>query len=204
MFTGIIETIGQLVAIEAEKNNLTFTICSSISDLLKIDQSIAHDGVCLTVVDVGKGNHKITAISETLSKTTLGSWEIGKMINLERCITNEARLDGHIVQGHVDTTAELIAIEDQKGSWLMHFRHKTNNKYLTIEKGSICVNGISLTIVSCTNNTFSVAIIPYTWENTNLSSLKINDKVNLEFDVMGKYFVKMLEPYLNKLKSLEA
>lgn len=193
MFTGIIENIGKIISIEKENTNIHFTIESAISKELKIDQSVAHNGVCLTVVACNEVNHKVTAIEETLSKTNLNALEIGSKVNLERCMQMNGRLDGHIVQGHVDTTAECIDIKDENGSWRFRFKHPKANGFVTVEKGSICINGISLTVVDSTPDEFSVAIIPYTYEHTNMHQLKVGDKVNLEFDILGKYVAKLMQ-----------
>jgi len=193
MFTGIIETIGKVKNIEKEEQNLHLFIESSISKQLKIDQSVSHNGVCLTVVSVENDIHQVTAIHETLLKSNLGNLEIGDLINLERCTVVGGRLDGHIVQGHVDQTAICLSIEDQKGSWIYTFEHKNSTQEnITVEKGSITVNGISLTVLNSMDNQFSVAIIPYTIENTNLQNVKPGDNVNLEFDIVGKYVSKIM------------
>lgn len=192
MFTGIIEDLGEIIKIEKDQHNIHFTIQSIISKELKIDQSVAHNGVCLTVVQCNNNDHKVTAIDETLNKTNLGSWKVGTKVNLERCMQMNGRLDGHIVQGHVDTTAECIDIKDEAGSWRFRFKHAKGKNFLTVEKGSICVNGISLTVVDSSDDAFSVAIIPYTYEHTNMHQLKIGDTVNLEFDIVGKYIAKMM------------
>jgi len=193
MFTGIIENIGKVISIEKENTNIHFTIESEISSELKIDQSVAHNGVCLTVVACNETNHRVTAIEETLSKTNLNALEIGSKVNLERCMQMNGRLDGHIVQGHVDTTAECIEIKDENGSWRFRFKHPKANGFVTVEKGSICINGISLTVVDSTDDEFSVAIIPYTYEHTNMHQLKVGDMVNLEFDILGKYVAKLMQ-----------
>ncbi len=193
MFTGIIENLGEIIAIEKDQQNIHFSIKSTISKELKIDQSVAHNGVCLTVVKCDEHSHTVTAIDETLNKTNLGSWTISSKINLERCMQMNGRLDGHIVQGHVDTTAECIAITDEGGSWRFRFKHPTAAGFLTVEKGSVCINGISLTVVDSEHSEFSVAIIPYTYEHTNMHTLKVGDKINIEFDIIGKYLAKMME-----------
>lgn len=187
MFTGIIESTGYVEHIENEGSNSHFTIRSSISSALKIDQSIAHDGVCLTVTQVNGDTHRVTAIAETLNRSSLGKWTIGKQINLERCMKADGRFDGHIVQGHVDCTGILNRIEDRNGSWGFFFTHAEGDSLITVAKGSICVNGVSLTVVLSGATFFSVEIIPYTWEHTNLGTLKPGDSVNLEFDIIGKY-----------------
>lgn len=193
MFTGIIETLGKVVKIEQDQGNLHFTIQSSISNELKIDQSVAHNGICLTVVSLTEGQHTVTAIQETLSKTNLGELREGQAINLERCMLMNGRLDGHIVQGHVDQTAKCIALEEQNGSWLYTFQYDTSKDNVTVEKGSVCVNGISLTVVNSQDDRFSVAIIPYTYQNTNLHEVKVGSTVNLEFDIIGKYVARLMQ-----------
>mgnify|MGYP006186552327 FL=1 len=193
MFTGIIETLATVTAIQKEGTNVTFTLQSPITHELKVDQSVSHNGVCLTVVrcavsaDGIGGEYDVTAIDETLQKTNLGTWKVGSKVNMERCMPAHGRFDGHIVQGHVDQTAVCISVENKEGSWLFTFQYDESLGNITVEKGSICVNGISLTVVNSGLNTFSVAIIPYTYENTNFNSFKIGTKVNLEFDVVGKY-----------------
>lgn len=191
MFTGIIEQLGLVNAIEKEEGNIHFTISSPFTNELKIDQSVAHNGVCLTVVALEDGNYTVTAIQETLDKTNLGKWVVGTKVNLERCMQMNGRLDGHIVQGHVDTTAVCTAIEDQNGSWKYTFTH--DPKHTTVEKGSVTVNGVSLTVVDSMDDNFSVCIIPFTHEHTNFHQLKVNDTVNLEFDIIGKYVAKMMK-----------
>lgn len=191
MFTGIIEQLGLVKAIEREEGNIHFTISTPFANELKIDQSVAHNGVCLTVVKLSEGNYTVTAIQETLDKTNLGNWEVGTKVNLERCMQMNGRLDGHIVQGHVDTTAICTAIESQNGSWKYTFQH--NPEQITVEKGSITVNGVSLTVVDSLHNQFSVYIIPFTHEHTNFHQLKVHDTVNLEFDIIGKYVAKLLK-----------
>ena len=190
MFTGIIEQIGVVTAIKKEGENVHFTVKSPFTSELKIDQSVAHNGCCLTVVAIDSSDYQVTAIHETLEKTNLGSWKVGTKINLERCMQMNGRLDGHIVQGHVDTTAECILIEDQKGSWKYTFRYISPN--VTVEKGSITVNGTSLTVVDSKTHEFSVCIIPYTYEFTNFHQLEIGDTVNIEIDIIGKYVAKLL------------
>lgn len=191
MFTGIIETLAEVVAIEKEQENVHFTIESNITTELKIDQSVAHNGVCLTVVAIRDNQYTVTAIAETLQKTNLSTWQIGTKVNLERCMVLNGRLDGHIVQGHVDTTAKCTSIEDQQGSWKYTFEY--DSPFVTVEKGSITINGVSLTVVDSTKNSFSVCIIPYTFEHTNFHTLLKNDLVNLEFDILGKYVAKLLK-----------
>ncbi len=194
MFTGIIEALGTVVAVAADGRNRQFTVQSPFAGELKIDQSVAHDGVCLTVVavDEAAGTHVVTAIAETLRVTNLGQWAPGRKINLERCLAANGRFDGHIVQGHVDATAECVGIEDQDGSWIFRFRHAPGPGRVTVEKGSICINGTSLTCFESTDDGFAVAIIPYTYEHTGFHQLQAGDRVNLEFDIVGKYVAKLL------------
>ena len=193
MFTGIIETLGGISAINQEGSNVHFTIQSPISDELKIDQSVAHNGVCLTVVAVANGTHTVTAIEETLQKTDLGTWKLDTKINLERCMQMNGRLDGHIVQGHVDQTAVCIKRAELDGSWEYRFKYDPSKGNVTVEKGSICINGISLTVVGSADDEFSVFIIPYTHEHTNLQDVYVDDLVNLEFDIIGKYVAKLFK-----------
>jgi riboflavin synthase len=192
MFTGIIETLGEVKNIVKEETNIHFTIQSALSHELKIDQSVAHNGVCLTVVALNENMHTVTAIQETLNKTALGNLKIGSKVNIERCMQMNARLDGHIVQGHVDQTATCILVKELNGSWEYRFSYDANLGNVTVEKGSICVNGISLTVVNSTKNEFSVFIIPYTFEHTNLHEVKVGDTVNLEFDIIGKYVARLM------------
>ncbi|MFD1631155.1 riboflavin synthase [Pseudopedobacter beijingensis] len=192
MFTGIIETIGKVVGIEKEEGNIHFTIQSAISKELKIDQSISHNGVCMTVVALNDDKYTVTAIHETLVKSNLKSLQVGNLVNLERCMQMNGRLDGHIVQGHVDQVAQCTGIEEQEGSWFYTFEYDVSSGNVTVEKGSICINGISLTVVGSKTNSFSVAIIPYTYEHTNMKELKVGDQVNLEFDIIGKYVARLL------------
>jgi riboflavin synthase len=187
MFTGIIESIGSISSISGEGSNKTFRISSSLAPHLRVDQSLSHDGVCLTVESVEGGEYQVTAIAETLSKTGLSAWQVGKLVNLERCLRMNGRLDGHMVQGHVDTTAVCISRENKEGSWLFRFQFPASFKNLIIEKGSIAVNGISLTCFEVTNQEFSVAIIPYTFDNTNIRDIVPGSVVNIEFDLIGKY-----------------
>ena len=193
MFTGIIEALGEVVQLEKEQENLHITVRSDISSELKIDQSLAHNGVCLTVVGLGTDSHTITAIQETLDKSNLGIIRLGTKLNLERAMQMGDRLDGHIVQGHVDQTATCTEVKETDGSWLYTFSFDPSTENLTIEKGSITVNGVSLTVVNSKEDRFSVAIIPYTYENTNFHQIKEGDSVNLEFDVIGKYVAKLLQ-----------
>ena len=192
MFTGIIETLGKVKSLQSEAGNLHLTVLSDISDELKIDQSVAHNGVCLTVVDLKPGEHTVTAIAETLNKTNLSKLQVGDWINLERCMPMNGRLDGHIVQGHVDQTAICLSVTEQDGSWIYTFQYDTSKGNITVEKGSICVNGISLTVFNSKADMFSVAIIPYTYEHTNLQQVKAGDMVNLEFDIIGKYVARLM------------
>lgn len=193
MFTGIIETLGKIEKIEKEKDNLHLTIQSNITSELKIDQSVAHNGICLTVVGIQADLYTVTAIQETINKTTIGSWKTGEEVNLERAMKLGDRLDGHIVQGHVDQTAICNNIENKNGSWVFTFEYDKNLNNMTIEKGSITVNGTSLTVVNSKENEFSVAIIPYTYEHTNFKNFKKGTIVNLEFDVVGKYVKRIYE-----------
>lgn len=195
MFTGIIESLGIIKDLKKEGENIHLTISSLISNELKIDQSVAHNGVCLTVVKCDENVHVVTAIKETIDKTTLGNWKIGEELNLERAMKLGDRLDGHIVQGHVDQTAICINKEDKNGSHVFTFEYDKSLNNITIEKGSITVNGTSLTVVDSGLNSFSVAIIPFTYEHTNFKNIKINDAVNLEFDVVGKYLTKLHSLY---------
>ncbi|MGV3546633.1 MAG: riboflavin synthase [Pedobacter sp.] len=192
MFTGIIETLGTVQNIQKEGDNIHFTIASNISNELKIDQSVAHNGVCLTVVKLNETSHTVTAIDETLQKTNLGHLTIGAKVNLERCMQMNARLDGHIVQGHVDQTATCILVNELDGSWEYRFKYDASKGNVTVEKGSACVNGISLTVVNSADDEFSVFIIPYTHEHTNLQDVKVGDTVNLEFDIIGKYVARLM------------
>lgn len=193
MFTGIIENLGRVVKLESDKNNLHISIRSDISKELKIDQSVSHNGVCLTVVACNEVEHTVTAIKETLDKTNLQDLKLNDPVNLERCMQMNGRLDGHIVQGHVDTTALCIGKEEQNGSWFFTFEYEKKKEWVTVEKGSICVNGISLTVVNSQEKSFSVAIIPYTYEHTNLQIVEIGSRVNLEFDILGKYIAKLMK-----------
>lgn len=193
MFTGIIETLGEVIDLQKDQSNLHITVKSAISHELKIDQSVAHNGVCLTVVAVADGIHTVTAIEETLSKTSLGHLKLNEPVNLERCMQMNARLDGHIVQGHVDQTAICTQFKELDGSWEYTFEYDAAIGNVTVEKGSICVNGISLTVVNSQANSFSVAIIPYTYEHTNLHNVRVGSVVNLEFDIIGKYVARLMQ-----------
>ncbi len=192
MFTGIIEGLGKLVSTEKEGDNYHFTFSCPFTSELKIDQSVAHNGACLTVVKIEGDNYTVTAIDETLKRTNLGSLKTGDIVNLERCMIAGARLDGHMVQGHVDQTGICEKVEQLDGSWKYWISYNPNVNNVTVEKGSICINGVSLTVVDSTSNKFSVAIIPYTYEHTSFKNLKAGDKVNLEFDIIGKYVAKIL------------
>jgi riboflavin synthase len=193
MFTGIVETIGKIVLLKKENSNLHITIESSFTNELKIDQSVAHNGVCLTVVSIKNDYYTVTAIKETLEKSNIGHLAEGDIVNLERAMKLGDRLDGHIVQGHVDQTAVCSSIEETNGSWLFTFEYQQELENITIEKGSITVNGVSLTVVNSQKSSFSVAIIPYTYENTSFKMLKVGSIVNLEFDVIGKYVSRIMK-----------
>lgn len=192
MFTGIIETLGEITGIRIEDSNVHYTVRSNLSHELKIDQSVAHNGVCLTVVALDNDTHTVTAIDETLRKTNLGNLKTGSRVNLERCMQMNGRLDGHIVQGHVDQTAVCIKREELDGSWEYRFRYEASSGNVTVEKGSVCVNGISLTVVNADLYEFSVFIIPYTYAHTNLHEVSAGDTVNIEFDIIGKYVARLL------------
>lgn len=193
MFTGIIEALGTIKGIQEEGTNRTFEVESAIAHELKIDQSVAHNGVCLTVIAVEGDRYKVTAIDETLKKTNLGNWKENTLVNLERCMPANGRFDGHIVQGHVDETAVCTGIKEQEGSWLFDFEYAAESGNITVEKGSVTINGVSLTCFNSQENSFRVAIIPYTFEHTNFRELKEGDRVNLEFDIVGKYLQKIMK-----------
>lgn len=193
MFTGIIEALGTVQRIQKENGNVHFTIASPLSEELKIDQSVSHNGVCLTVVGLEPGQHRVTAIQETLNKTNLGAWQEGSAVNVERCMPANGRFDGHIVQGHVDQTAVCIASAEEAGSWRYRFQFDPSHGNMVVEKGSICINGVSLTVVDAADDAFSVAIIPYTYEHTNFKTIAQGTVVNLEFDIVGKYIQKMMQ-----------
>lgn len=193
MFTGIIETLGRIKSIEKEQDNIHISISSDITNELKIDQSVAHNGICLTVVAIENDCYTVTAIKETIEKTNLGHWNIGDVVNLERAMRLGDRLDGHIVQGHVDQIGKCINVENANGSWYYTFQYDSSLNNITIEKGSITVNGVSLTVVNSKRNEFSVAIIPYTYEHTNFHAIKKGSVINLEFDVIGKYVSRLQE-----------
>ena len=198
MFTGIIEAAGQVKNIEAAGSNVHFTFACPIASELKIDQSVAHNGVCLTVTSQTDEAYTVTAIEETLVRSNLGKLQTGDAVNIERAMVQHGRLDGHIVQGHVDATAVCKNIKEVDGSWYFTFEFAPESAHLLVDKGSVCVNGVSLTVVSPDANTFSVAIIPYTYEHTNFKNFKVGDVVNLEFDILGKYIARYAELYFNK------
>jgi riboflavin synthase len=195
MFTGIIETLGEVSKIEKEGTNFHFYIKAVITSALSVDQSVAHNGVCLTVVGIEGDTYQVTAIDETLKKTNLKSWGIGKKVNLERCMPADGRFDGHIVQGHVDQIGKVEQIKEEGGSWIFDFSYDPSLGNVTVEKGSITVNGTSLTCFNSKKGGFSVAIIPYTYAHTNFHDLKVGDEVNLEFDIVGKYIQRMIKGY---------
>ncbi len=197
MFTGIVECTGEVVTITKENENVTFEIASPVSHELKVDQSVAHNGVCLTVTHVADGKHRVTAILETLRKTNLGDWVEGSEVNVERCMQMNGRVDGHLVQGHVDQIATCTSVKDEDGSWFFTFEYDPSFGNITVEKGSITINGVSLTVVNSQKGALSVAIIPYTYEHTNFKQFKVGTRVNFEFDIIGKYLQKMFEnsPY---------
>lgn len=198
MFTGIIEQMGVVNAIRTEGTNVHLTIHSPLATELRIDQSISHNGICLTVVGIDENaSYVVTAVEETMRRTNLGNLLVGDLINLERAMISGGRLDGHIVQGHVDATGKCIGVEDLDGSWYFHFEYTPTPEHLLVDKGSICVNGVSLTVVNPVENRFSVAIIPYTYHHTSFQNLQIGDRVNLEFDILGKYIAKYAALYLN-------
>ena len=192
MFTGIIESVGEVTHIEQKGTNLTFTIASALAPELKVDQSLSHNGVCLTVTDIAQDTYKVTAIQETLSKTNLGKLTLGSKVNLERCMQLNGRFDGHIVQGHIDQTGVCTQVQEMDGSWLFDFEYDPASGNFTVEKGSICINGVSLTAFNATNQSFRVAIIPYTYSYTNFHEIQKGDTVNLEFDIIGKYLMRMI------------
>ncbi|WP_342331105.1 riboflavin synthase [Pedobacter sp. FW305-3-2-15-E-R2A2] len=192
MFTGIIETLGEIESIREEGTNLHFVVQSELSNELKIDQSVSHNGVCLTVIALTENTHTVTAIQETLEKSNLDDLKVGSKVNLERCMQMNGRLDGHIVQGHVDQTAVCVKREELDGSWEYRFKYDSKNGNVTVEKGSVCVNGISLTVVGSADDEFSVFIIPYTFDHTNLHQVNVGDAVNIEFDIIGKYVARLV------------
>jgi len=190
MFTGIIESLGRIERIEKEGSNVHFWVSAPFNSELKVDQSVAHNGVCLTVVELKGGEHKVTAIDETLKKTSLGSWEVGSYVNLERCLSASGRFDGHIVQGHVDQTAKVVSIEAKNGSWNFRLAFDQPESALVVSKGSISINGVSLTVVEASQQFCSVSIIPFTFEHTTFKHLNEGDRVNIEFDILGKYVLE--------------
>ncbi len=192
MFSGIVEAVGKVIDVRSNDSNIDFLITTPFLHELKIDQSIAHNGACLTVVEILKDSYRVTAIAETLQKTNLGQLKMGSEVNLERCLKLNDRLDGHMVQGHVDTTATVLSVSDENGSWKFHFEYVADEQFATVSKGSICINGVSLTVVDSESNRFSVCIIPYTFEYTNFNKLQPADTVNLEFDIIGKYVLRYL------------
>ncbi len=192
MFSGIIEEIGELTSIQKEQSNLHLTVKSAFTNELKIDQSIAHNGVCLTVVGMQNDTYTVTAIAETLLKTNLGELHVGDIVNLERCLRVGDRLDGHIVQGHVDQTGICRSVTETNGSWTFTFEYDASKNNVTVEKGSVCVNGVSLTVVNSKDHSFSVCIIPYTYEHTNFKTIQQGSIVNIEFDILGKYISRLL------------
>ena len=193
MFTGIIEATGKVEKLEKQGTNVVFTFSGPFTQELKVDQSLAHNGCCLTVEEIDGDLYTVTAINETLEKTNLGELKVGSVVNLERCMKMDGRLDGHIVQGHVDKTGSIVAIENINGSYYLTFNYEEDGSFTTVPQGSITVNGISLTVADSKENQFSVAIIPYTWEHTNMNTLKVGDRVNLEFDIIGKYVAKLMK-----------
>lgn len=195
MFTGIVETTAEVTGITPSGSSLVFRLKSPIAPELKADQSVSHNGVCLTIEETEGDTYRVTAIHETLLKTNLDSLQTGDRVNLERCLKSDGRFDGHIVQGHVDQTAVCTAITDLNGSWQLDFEYDASTGNVTVEKGSVCVNGISLTVFNSRPGRFSVAIIPYTWENTGIKHLHVGDTVNLEFDIIGKYVARLLQPF---------
>lgn len=192
MFTGIIESTAQVLNLQKEQTNLKITLDNKLATEFKVDQSVCHNGVCLTVVEINGTSYKVTAIQETLDKTNLSEWKVGDLINIERAMKMEARLDGHIVQGHVDQIATCTKVMEKDGSWEYTFEYAVDPQNVTIEKGSICINGVSLTVVNSRSNSFSVAIIPYTYEHTNFKNMEVGSIVNLEFDVIGKYVKRLM------------
>ena len=193
MFTGIIEATGKVEKLEKQGTNVVFTFSGPFTQELKVDQSLAHNGCCLTVESIDGDLYTVTAINETLEKTNLGELKVGSIVNLERCMKMDGRLDGHIVQGHVDKTGSIVAIENINGSYYLTLTYEEDGSFTTVPQGSITVNGISLTVADSKENQFSVAIIPYTWEHTNMNTLKVGDRVNLEFDIIGKYVAKLMK-----------
>ena len=197
MFTGIVETTAEIIEIITQDTNLTFRLRSSLAPELKIDQSLSHNGVCLTVTTIESDTYSVTAVDETLKKTNAGRWKVGTKVNLERCMSANGRFDGHIVQGHVDQTAICTQAEEVGGSWLYDFQYDPTIGNITVEKGSICINGVSLTVFNSQVDGFRVTIIPYTYQHTNFHQLQTGDEVNLEFDILGKYMQKILAARLS-------
>ncbi|NRB62251.1 MAG: riboflavin synthase [Saprospiraceae bacterium] len=200
MFTGIIESLGTVTALKSEGSNVHLTVTSTISNELKIDQSLSHNGVCLTVVHQDGDSHTVTAIEETLKRTNLCQLKVGDQVNLERAMVSNGRLDGHIVQGHVDSTGICKQVTEVDGSWYYRFSYNPTEEHLLVDKGSVCINGVSLTVVEPLDNTFSVAIIPYTYAHTTFRSIKPGDQINLEFDILGKYIAKYAKLYIGQQK----
>lgn len=198
MFTGIIEQLGTVKKLEKEGTNVHFTIEADLAQEVQIDQSVAHNGVCLTVVEIDDNQYVVTAIEETLQRSNIGKLTEGSRVNLERAMLANARLDGHIVQGHVDATATCVDIKEVAGSWYFKFQYTPTPEHILVDKGSVCINGVSLTVVEPQDNTFSVAIIPYTYEHTNFRDFKIGDTVNLEFDIIGKYIARYMQVYAQR------
>lgn len=194
MFTGIIENLAKIDSIKKNKKNLDITLSSSLTSEFKIDQSISHNGICLTVVNINESHYTVTAIEETINKTTISKWRVGDIVNLERAMKIGGRLDGHMIQGHVDQIGQCIHVETMDGSWEYTIKYEKSEN-ITVEKGSIAINGVSLTVIDSRPNQFKVAIIPYTFEHTSFNKLKKNDYVNLEFDILGKYLSKMISNY---------
>ena len=194
MFTGIIENLAKIDSIKKNKKNLGITLSSSLTSEFKIDQSISHNGICLTVVNINESHYTVTAIEETINKTTISKWRVGDIVNLERAMKIGGRLDGHMIQGHVDQIGQCIHVETMDGSWEYTIQYEKSEN-ITVEKGSIAINGVSLTVIDSRPNQFKVAIIPYTFEHTSFNKLKKNDYVNLEFDILGKYLSKMISNY---------
>ena len=195
MFTGIIESLGEVLQVSEEGSNRTFTLTSEIAPELKIDQSLSHNGVCLTVIGLDENRYQVTAVEETLKKTNLGLLKPGNKVNLERCMAANGRFDGHIVQGHVDQTGTCVLVEEREGSWLYDFEYDSSLGNITVEKGSICINGVSLTVFNSGEGKFRVTIIPYTYSFTNFNRLAAGDTVNLEFDILGKYIKRIIGSY---------
>jgi riboflavin synthase len=193
MFTGIIEELGTVIGLRPDGTNVHIDLQAEFTNELRIDQSVAHNGVCLTVVEINENQYTVTAIEETLLRSNLSDWKPGTRVNLERCMPASGRFDGHIVQGHVDTTGTCVKVEERDGSWNYHFEYEANENNVTVEKGSITINGVSLTVVESSINKFSVSIIPYTYEHTNFHSLVVGSRVNLEFDIVGKYVARLMK-----------